>query len=75
VRSAIRACSGRATAPSTCKKNMPCGGGGIYRVAQAAEMCLLGFELFDRRQQVGNGAGEAVRPDHNQRLAWSDIAR
>ena len=41
VRSAIRARSSWATAPSTCRKNIPLRGGGIDRITQTAESAPL----------------------------------
>jgi hypothetical protein len=32
------------------------------------------FELLDHREQVSNGAGEAIEPDHDQGLAAANLA-
>ena len=63
VRSAISARSSWATARS------------VDRVAQAAEMRALGFELFDDSEQVADRAGEAIEPDDDQGLAGADLAQ
>ena len=31
------------------------------------------FELLDHREQVTDGAGEAIEPDHDQGLAPADL--
>ena len=49
--------------------------GGVDRVAQAAEMRALGFELFDDIEQVTDRPGEAIQPDHDEGLAGSDLAQ
>jgi hypothetical protein len=48
---------------------------GVDRVAQAAEMRALGFELLDDGEQMADRAGEAVEPDHDQGLARARISR
>jgi hypothetical protein len=62
-----------ATAPSTWRENNALRGGGIDRIMQAAEMGAARFELLDYREQVTDGAGEAIEPDHDQRLAPDDL--
>ena len=49
-------------------------GGRIDRIMQAAEMRAARFELLDNREQVTDGAGEAIEPDHDQGLARADLA-
>ena len=49
--------------------------GGVDRVAQAAEMRALGFELLDDVEQMADRPGEAIEPDHDEGLAGSDLAQ
>ena len=49
--------------------------GGVDRVAQAAEMRALGFELLDDVEQVTDRPGEAIQSDHDEGLAGSDLAQ
>jgi hypothetical protein len=48
---------------------------GVDRVAQAAEMRTIGFELLDDGEQMADRAGEAVEPNHDQDLAGADLAQ
>jgi hypothetical protein len=48
---------------------------GVDRVAQAAEMRALGLELLNDGEEVADRAGEAVEPDHDQRLAGTEVAQ
>jgi hypothetical protein len=53
---------------------MPCGV--VVSIgSQAAEMGATGLELLDHGEQVRNRTGEAIKPDHDQGLARTDLAQ
>jgi hypothetical protein len=74
VRSAISARSSWATAPSTCNEKHALWGGSVDRVAQAAEVRASSFQLLDDGQQMADGAGETIEPDHDLGFAGADVA-
>src|SRR5208283_3218451 len=49
--------------------------GGVDRIAKAAEVRAEHFQLLDDGQQVADRAREAVQPDHDQGLAWANVAQ
>ena len=46
--------------------------GGVDRVAQAAEMPALGFELLDDVEEMADRPGDAIEPDHDEGLLLAD---
>ena len=61
-------------APSTCRENMPCGvvvSTGSCRLRKCAP---LASSCSINREQVTDGSGEAIEPDHDQGLARADLA-
>ena len=68
VRSAMTR-SSWATAPSTCRENMPCGVVVSTGSCRLRKWAPLNSMLLDHREQVADGAGEAIEPDHDQGLA------
>ena len=51
------------------------GGGGIDRVAQAAEMRARGLELLDDGEKMADGAGETVEPHDDEGIAAANVAK